>query len=82
MKKQVITIKTNSQFPKDWNVQNLLPDNENKNIDKEKIELASKEDENKNTCRICYSNDNEEHNPLFNSCACSGGIKYIHIECL
>lgn len=62
----------------------MLPDNDNKNIDKEKIELASKEEDNENkpTCRICYSNDNEEHNPLFNCCECKGGIKYIHIECL
>ena len=31
------------------------------------------------SCRICYSNDNSEENPLFSGCNCTGSMKYIHI---
>jgi len=36
----------------------------------------------KNTCRICYCNDNEVESPLLIPCKCAGTMKYIHFSCL
>lgn len=33
-------------------------------------------------CRICYSEEEEEDNPLIQPCICSGSMKYIHLDCL
>ena len=33
-------------------------------------------------CRICYSEEESEDNPLIQPCICSGSMKYIHLECL
>ena len=44
-----------------------------------------KKDENKNEdsiCKICYSNENEENNPLVHLCKCTGGIRFAHYECI
>ncbi len=33
-------------------------------------------------CKICYSNENTEINPLVHLCKCSGGIRFAHYECI
>lgn len=33
-------------------------------------------------CRICYSEEESEDNPLIQPCVCSGSMKYIHLDCL
>ena len=33
-------------------------------------------------CRICYSEEDDEENPLIQPCICSGSMKYIHLKCL
>ena len=33
-------------------------------------------------CRICYLEEDTVENPLIQPCACSGSMKYIHLECL
>jgi hypothetical protein len=33
-------------------------------------------------CRICFVPDEEEDNPLFCPCDCSGSMRYIHFSCL
>ena len=33
-------------------------------------------------CRICYSEEESEDNPLIQPCICSGSMKYIHLDCL
>ena len=38
--------------------------------------------EKEKTCRICYSGDAEEDNPLIHPCSCIGSMKYIHYKCL
>ena len=35
-----------------------------------------------NKCRICYSNENSDNNPLINVCKCEGSIKFVHFNCL
>ena len=38
--------------------------------------------EKEKTCRICYSGDAEDDNPLIHPCSCIGSMKYIHYKCL
>ena len=33
-------------------------------------------------CRICYSEEDLNENPLISPCKCSGSMKYIHYNCL
>lgn len=33
-------------------------------------------------CRICYTEESEEDNPLVQPCICAGSMKYIHLKCL
>lgn len=33
-------------------------------------------------CRICWSNDEEDGNPLIVACQCAGSIGLIHFKCL
>ena len=32
-------------------------------------------------CRICFVPDEDEENPLFCPCDCSGSMRYIHFFC-
>ena len=34
------------------------------------------------TCRICYSEEEYDGNPLIQPCTCSGSMELIHLECL
>ena len=34
------------------------------------------------TCRICYTEETDEDNPLIHPCSCIGSMKYIHFKCL
>ena len=44
---------------------------------------ASEKEESKyKICRICYSEEESDDNPLIQPCICSGSMKYIHLECL
>ena len=36
----------------------------------------------KNTCRICYCDDQEVESPLIIPCNCTGTMRYIHFSCL
>ena len=40
------------------------------------------ENEEENMCKICYSNDNSDDNPLVHLCSCSGGIRFAHYFCI
>lgn len=33
-------------------------------------------------CRFCWVNDFTDENPLLSSCQCSGGVRFVHLECL
>ena len=41
-----------------------------------------KEESKYKICRICYSEEESDDNPLIQPCICSGSMKYIHLECL
>ena len=53
--------------------QNIMTSNR-----KEKNVINSKD----RVCRICYSGDTDEENPLIHPCSCTGSLKYIHFNCL
>ena len=42
--------------------------------------LKEEEEEEERMCRYCL--DDEEHEDLISPCACSGGQKYVHLNCL
>ena len=44
-----------------------------------KNELGNNEE---NICKICYSDSNENDNPLVHLCSCSGGIRFAHYFCI
>ena len=33
-------------------------------------------------CRICYSDDTSDENPLLTPCKCSGSMRNVHLDCL
>jgi hypothetical protein len=33
-------------------------------------------------CKVCWSNEQSNSNPLLNSCKCDGSVRFIHYECL
>lgn len=33
-------------------------------------------------CRFCWGNEHTDEDPLIQSCSCSGGVQFIHFECL
>jgi len=33
-------------------------------------------------CKVCWSNEQSNENPLLNSCECDGSVRFIHFECL
>ena len=45
-----------------------------------KNELGNNNEE--NICKICYSDSNENDNPLVHLCSCSGGIRFAHYFCI
>lgn len=51
-----------------------------KDADEVKRSLSSAKD--MPVCRICLMEDNEEDNPLFAPCKCSGSMRMIHHQCL
>ena len=69
---------------------NIMGDNYKNNIQVKnefitKLSDGNKDGSNKkkkNTCRICYCNDNEVDSPLLIPCKCAGTMKYIHFSCL
>jgi E3 ubiquitin-protein ligase DOA10 len=38
--------------------------------------------DNQNLCRICFSEQMDDDNPLISVCKCAGSLKFIHLECL
>ena len=40
------------------------------------------EDEKKEMCRFCWTNDFTDDNPKVGTCNCIGSVKYIHYLCL
>ena len=66
----------------DYLVKNILTEKTN-NIENNKNNInLFKIKKNKNICRICYGDEDEENNPLIQPCSCSGTMKFIHYECL
>ena len=66
-------------------------DNYNENINKIKNNKEKEIKENYNEkinqikqkiCRICYSEETDQNDPLIQPCSCSGSLKYIHLSCL
>ena len=51
--------------------------NQNNNLSNSKNKIKKKK-----ICRICYTEDDTEENPLIQPCICSGTMKFIHINCL
>ena len=35
-----------------------------------------------NACRVCFSADSSDGNPLICPCNCEGSVKHIHLDCL
>lgn len=33
-------------------------------------------------CRFCWVNEFTDVNPLLSTCLCSGGVRYVHLDCL
>ena len=33
-------------------------------------------------CRICWGNEDDDHNPLIIACKCRGSVGLIHFQCL
>lgn len=33
-------------------------------------------------CRFCWANEHDNVNPLISSCNCSGGVRFVHFDCL
>ena len=33
------------------------------------------------TCRVCFSDENDSENPLIAPCMCAGTVKFIHLNC-
>ena len=50
-------------------------------VSSERLQVKNKKKLKKN-CRICYSDDDTEENPLVQPCQCSGTMRNIHLECL
>ena len=51
--------------------------NDKNNLQNSKIKIKKKK-----ICRICYTDDDTDENPLIQPCNCSGTMKFIHINCL
>ena len=45
-------------------------------------ERVEKNDKDKIICKICYSDENNDDNPLINLCHCNGGMKFSHFNCI
>ena len=39
-------------------------------------------DEGPPTCRICYSEENSQEDPLISPCLCTGTMRHVHVSCL
>eukprot|EP01060_Flectonema_neradi_P015342 TRINITY_DN21985_c0_g1_i1.p1 TRINITY_DN21985_c0_g1~~TRINITY_DN21985_c0_g1_i1.p1 ORF type:complete len:493 (+),score=90.36 TRINITY_DN21985_c0_g1_i1:70-1479(+) len=49
-------------------------------MEEEKKEEVIDDDDDEKMCRYCFGDD--EDGPLISPCACKGGQKYVHLECL
>jgi hypothetical protein len=71
---EVINLQTGKKVSKGKKKRKKIP-GDGKKLNAE----AFKEDEKEElVCRICLCDDNEEDNPLFAPCKCSGSMKLIH----
>ena len=59
----------------------IFPQNIILNKNQKILEFSSKNLIKKN-CRICFSNESNDSNPLLSPCKCDGSLKYIHYKCL
>ena len=60
-------------------------DRKSNQIEDGPIDLTRRDDIPKDeteTCRICFSNESTEANPLFAPCKCTGTMQFIHYICL
>ena len=75
-------IKTNdniNNFIKKKNINLNSKNNQNDNKEKKINQIKTKK---KKICKICYSEDDYDDNPLIQPCTCSGTMRYIHLDCL
>ena len=63
-------------------INNLLLLNKQTKDDNQYCSLDYNRLEDKPTCRICFSDEYDDFNPLINPCKCSGTMKYLHVSCL
>ena len=69
-----INSKIDSPFDLIYKAKSLYDENENV--------LETNNDE-KQLCKICYSEDNDKiNNPMVHLCNCKGGLNYAHFECI
>ena len=64
------------------NVNNSIENNNNNNNKINNKENNNQNPDNKIICKICYSEENTDENPLINLCHCNGYMKYSHFNCL
>lgn len=41
-----------------------------------------KDNEEKQLCKICYSDETDDNNPMVHLCNCKGGLNYAHFDCI
>ena len=51
-------------------------------MDNKKNCIHQTKNKKKKICKICYSEDDTDENPLIQPCTCSGTMRYIHLDCL
>ena len=69
-----------NKFHKSISLPKILP--QNLIMKDKKILKFSSNILNKKNCRICFSNESNDSNPLLSPCKCDGSLKYIHYKCL
>ena len=54
----------------------------NKQLPKKTSSITSLKIKKTKICRICYTEDETNENPLVQPCKCSGSMRFIHLDCL
>lgn len=58
------------------------PNAETRQNSEEEAETPDEVRDSEVACRICYSEYEDDENPLLSLCKCAGTLKYIHLMCL
>ena len=51
-------------------------------MDKDQKQSNASNDRERPFCRFCWVQEHTEENPLLATCKCSGGVRFIHFNCL